>query len=171
MSGRRSLLRNRSGAAAAEMALVAPMLITLMFGSVELGRFFWNEHQLVKAVRNASVYASRQRVIPANYDCATNSVGSDVSTPVTNLVRTGVLAGGTDRMDHWDAGGASVAVTLTCTTAAGGTNLGGLYTINGNQVPIVTVTATLPFPLLLTGLGLTGSWTLQAKAQSAVVGI
>lgn len=171
MSRWRHLLGDRSGAAAAEMALVAPMLITLMFGSVELGRFFWNEHQLVKAVRNASVFASRQRIVPANYDCATNSVGSSVTTPVTNLVRTGVLAGGTDRMDHWNDAGASVAVTMSCTTSAGATNLGGLYTINGNQVPIVTVTATLPFPLLLTGLGLSGSWTLQAKAQSAVVGI
>ena len=35
------LWRDRNGAAAAEMALVAPLLLILMFGSFEVGKFLW----------------------------------------------------------------------------------------------------------------------------------
>src|SRR3546814_13564998 len=56
----RSLARDRSGAAAAEMALVSPMLIILMFGSFELGNYFLDEHVVLKAVRDGARYAARQ---------------------------------------------------------------------------------------------------------------
>ena len=63
--------KDRCGAAAAEMALVAPMLITLMFGSFELGNYFLSEHALAKAVRDGARYATRIAV--TNYSCPSGS--------------------------------------------------------------------------------------------------
>ena len=40
--------------AAVEMALVAPLLLAILFGSVELGNYFMNEHELIKAVRDGA---------------------------------------------------------------------------------------------------------------------
>ena len=64
-----SLLRSRRGSAAAEMALVSPLLAVLMIGSVELGNFFYNEHILMKAVRDGARYAARQNF--SNYSACT----------------------------------------------------------------------------------------------------
>ena len=55
----RALLASDDAAAAAEMALVVPLLVILMFGSFELGRYFLDEHVVVKAVRDGARYASR----------------------------------------------------------------------------------------------------------------
>ena len=46
------ILGCNTGAAAAEMALVLPILIALMFGSFELGNYFLNQHVVTKAVRD-----------------------------------------------------------------------------------------------------------------------
>src|SRR5215217_7313983 len=50
------------GSAAAEMALVLPLLLALMFGSLELGDYFLSEHVLLKGVRDGAVYAARQDI-------------------------------------------------------------------------------------------------------------
>ena len=54
-----SMLRRPRGTAAAEMALVTPLLLALMLGSVELGNFFMDQHALTKQVRDGARYASR----------------------------------------------------------------------------------------------------------------
>ena len=55
MSARLRLNRCQSGVAAVEMALVAPLLLALLFGSVELGKYFLDQHVVVKAVRDGAV--------------------------------------------------------------------------------------------------------------------
>ena len=54
------LWSDRRGSAAAELALVSPLLILLMFSSFEVGKFFWDEHTVTKAVRDGARYAGRQ---------------------------------------------------------------------------------------------------------------
>ena len=62
MSLPRRLARDVHAAAAAELALVLPLLLIIMFGSFEIGNYFLNEHILVKAVRDgARVAGSRRR--------------------------------------------------------------------------------------------------------------
>ena len=64
-----SLLRDRRGAAAAEMALVTPLLLRPSCSArSSSGNYFYNEHILVKAVRDGARYAARQDF--ANYDAA-----------------------------------------------------------------------------------------------------
>ncbi len=160
-----SLLTDRRGAAAAEMALVAPLLILLMFSCAELGRYFWSEHILVKAVRDGSVYAARQRI--DNFDCATSTVAAGVVSKTRTLVETGQLSGGSPLLPNWSAGTTSFAVDLACVTSANGTTLGGIYSGNGGQVPVITVRASVPFTSML---GFQPGLTLNAREQAAVFG-
>jgi len=46
------LFSNKDAAAAAEMAIVTPILVSLMFGSFEMGNYFLSEHVVAKAVRD-----------------------------------------------------------------------------------------------------------------------
>ena len=77
------------GAAAAEMVLVLPFLLVLMFGSAEMGNYFLDEHGLVKQVRDGARYASR---IPleANYTCP-NTVNPAAKTLIENVTKTGTV--------------------------------------------------------------------------------
>ena len=163
-----ALLADRKGAAAVEMVMVTPLLLTIMFGATELGRFFWSEHQLVKAVRDASIYASRQPI--DNFNCSTSTVSSAVTTATSNLVKTGVVSGGTNRLPNWSSGGASIALSLSCVKTAGGTTLSGIYTANAGNVPVLTITATLPYNSIMNGFGLDKSFTMVASQQAAVMG-
>jgi len=168
MTRLRNLLGDRRGSAAVEMVMVTPLLLIIMFGATELGRFFWSEHRLVKAVRDAAIYASRQEI--GNFTCP-STVNATLAGQVRQLVRTGVLTGGTDQLPNWSNGGASINVTMTCVTSAGGTTLSGIYTANAGQVPVLTIDATLPYNSLMHGFGLESALTMKAKQQTAVMGV
>ena len=47
MRGFRPFLRDARGAAAAEMALMLPLLVVMLFVTFEGGYFLWNEHKVV----------------------------------------------------------------------------------------------------------------------------
>lgn len=160
------LFRNRAGTAAAEMAMVAPLLIAILLGTAELGRYFWSEHVLLKGVRDGAVYASRQSI--GNFNCTTNTVNATVVNNTRTLVRTGELSGGSPSLPNWSAQGVVFAVDLACVTAANGTTLGGIYTANaGQQVPVITVRASVPFTSMF---GLRMGLSLNARQQAAVYG-
>ena len=87
-----ALLGCRRAAAAAEMALVLPLLLTLMFGALEVGNYFMNEHTLLKAVRSGARFAARQNF--TNYpDCT--DVSDSVRDNTRTLIMDGYLSGGT----------------------------------------------------------------------------
>lgn len=165
------LLRNRSGAAAVEMALITPMLIILMFGSFELGNYFWNEHKVVKAVRDGARFAGRQPF--SNYICTSSTVtdtaltNTDLTRRIKNVTRTGVLAdGGTARVYGWDNN--EVTVTFSCPATAVQT---GIYDGLPNA-PRVKVAATVPYTGLFGALGFdTSGLNVVAEAQATVMGI
>src|SRR5262245_31034970 len=95
------LARDRRGSAAAEMALVAPLLCAILIGSVEVGSYFYNEHILTKAVRDGARYAARQSF--TLYTCTGAPTGSVVAN-TRALVRTSLLSGGTDRFPNIEDG-------------------------------------------------------------------
>jgi Flp pilus assembly protein TadG len=167
----RALGRNVYGAAAAEMALVMPILLVLMFGTFELGNYFRAEHVLIKGVRDGAVYAARQEI--SNYNCSVASplVPITVVNNAKALVRTGVLSGGSDRLPRWADGSTIFTITTSCVTSAGGTTLLGIYQVNGGKVPVITVTADLPYQSVLGTLGFqTASIRVHATEQAVVTG-
>jgi Flp pilus assembly protein TadG len=169
-----SLISDKKGAAGAEMALVVPMLLAIMFGSFEMGHFFWSEHKVVKAVRDGSRFAARQPF--QKFSCSQTdillgdgSTNADTAfiTQVKNLTRTGNVAGsGNAKVFGWT--NAHITVSVSCPGTALTT---GIYKGLTNA-PRVTVAATVPYPSLFGALGFNAvAINLNGQAQSPVMGI
>ena len=154
------LLRQEKGAAAAEMALVAPLLMIIMFGSMELGHYFYSEHVVVKAVRDGARFASRQGF--ADFTCP-STIGGTVVNDTQNVTRTNTVSGsGTPRLGGWTQN-STVTVTLRCDTS--GTYVSFYQGLGG--VPVVTVTAVVPYSSLFQMIGF-NSTSLNVRATSEV---
>lgn len=160
------LLRDRSGSAAAEMALVLPILLILIFGSVEVGYYFLSEHVVDKSVRDASRYAARLPI--ADYPNCT-SVDATAEQQIQRLARTGDPNGGTARLAGWTADNMTT-VTISC-PGTGTYASAGIYSDFPNGAPVVTITAAVPYTTLFGILGLGASTLmLNASQQAAVIG-
>lgn len=157
----------RSGSAAVEMALVLPFLIILLFGSVELGYYFYNQHQVLKGLRDGARFASRQPFTLIGCNGTSPVRNSSAVTLVQQLTVYGELAVGTPRVAGWKPN--EVIVTVDCTNVAL-TNT-GIYRNQGN-VPIISLTTNIPYRPLFGGLGVvTSQFTLSAKQEAAGMGI
>lgn len=182
---------SRNGSAAAEMALIAPLLLALLFGSVELGNYFYNEHKLLKSVRDGARYAARQQF--SHYAACTGSAPTS-GTPgsvyenTKLLVRKGKLnSTAKDLLPNWAGVAASCSgnpaagcfdVTMSCTpdlddvTSGNSMTLGGIYT-NSTGAPTVVVNTRLPYYSVLgnsLGFYSLGIY-LNARQSAAVAGI
>lgn len=169
MIGRRSSLRNdRSGSAAAEMALVLPLLLLILFSSFELGNYFMNEHTLTKAVRDGARFAARQSF--TNYNSCSGSPGGNVVNDTRNVVMNGYLSGGTVITPNIQAD--DITVTTSCATMAGGETMGGIYTGRTGGAQIVTVDANVEYRPVISVFGFTGiGLDLNAASEAAVAGM
>jgi Flp pilus assembly protein TadG len=160
---------DRRGAAAAEMAMVTPILVTLMFGSLEIGKYFWDEHLVVKAVRDGARYAARQSF--ASMPCPGGPATNEAA--IKNVVRYGkavVTAADQPLLYYW-TDPATITVTINCYANAGvdGARIyDGVYT-SRPDVPRVTVTAFVPYTPLV-GLRLP-DMALNASSQATVFGL
>jgi hypothetical protein len=158
MMRRRLPFRDRRGSAAAEMALVTPLLVTILIGSVELGSYFYNEHILTKAVRDGARYAARQAF--TYYSACSGEPTGTVGAETRALVRTSLLAGGSDRFADIDD--TDIDLEISCETTAdpisGSTeNMSGIYKYHSSGAPIVTVTASVPYtPVIGAPFGFSG---------------
>ena len=166
------VLNDRSGAAAAEMALVLPLLLTLMFGAVEVGNYFMNEHTLVKAVRNGARFAARQNF--TNYpDCS--SVSTTARDDTRNVVMNGYLSGGTIITPNIEA--SDITVETRCEDEVISQPMTGIYFGRTQAgVPmgaqVVEVSAQVDYRPVLAAFGFTGIGVrLNATSQAAVAGI
>lgn len=162
----RRLISNRDGAAAAEMALLLPIAILLMFTALEAGHYMYQRHQVVKGLRDGARFAARQDM--ADMDC-TSGPSSGVVTATQNLTSTGVLSGGSPRVANWTAG--SVTVTVDCTNVSSTVNETGIYdsTRVGRKVIVST---SFTYNSLFGGLGIVdNSFKLGGVQQATVMGI
>lgn len=167
MTGRSSLLHCRSGTAAVEMVLVMPFLAMLLFGAVEIGHYFHNQHQVVKGVRDGARFASRLSMADLKCD---ETPDPEAVTAIKEITRTGQIAGGTPRVRGWV--NEDVEVTVTCASAI----TTGIYKNEENGAPQITVRASFAYdPLfddLLERLGVfPATIYLDAEQQAAGMGI
>jgi Flp pilus assembly protein TadG len=160
------LVHDRSGNAAVEMALVAPLLLIMMLGCTELGNYFWNEHTLLKAVRDGARFAARQPF--AYYGCSGSPDTTNVVTPTQNVVMYGYLSGTNKLTPNITA--ANITVTQKCDTSI---TWGGVYSGDTAGAHVVTVSATVSYrPVIAVALGFSGvGKQLYAQSQAAVSGV
>jgi len=172
------LVWNTGGAAAAELALLLPLLILLMFGTLELGNLFMAQHALSKQVRDGARYASR---LPLASDYSCSSSPSDVFEDydegrVVNVTQTGTVDGsrpGNLNSEQWASvcSGNSVDVTVRC--VAKGTTYAGIYAALPGDIPVVKVAADIGYlPILANAIGFNNaSICLTAEAEAPVIGL
>lgn len=145
------------------MALILPILMTIMFGSFEAGHFFWNQHVLTKAVRDGARFAGRQPF--GSFDKVTCKPTQAVKDVVSNVTSSGKILGGTPRNANWE----DVVVTVDGNCSAATKT--GIYVNNTAGAPFVLVEASVTFDTLFVGLGFEDAQiTIQADSQAAVMG-
>ena len=170
MRGLRALIADRTGAAAAEMALILPFLIVLLFGAFEAGNFIWTHHKLVTGVRDGARFASRMDV-QAFCDGANTIMPGALRDRIVLLTRTGQIddANARPRVPGWEQG--QVTVTVACQAFADT----GIYETLGEAGPVVTVEAhDVPYRSLFGRLGVIeadGEARMTAQSSAAVIGI
>lgn len=72
----RPLLASQLGASAAEFAMVLPLLLLLIFGIIDGGRFLWEMNRAQKATQYGARFAAVTNMVPAglaSYSFATDS--------------------------------------------------------------------------------------------------
>ena len=152
-----------SGQAAAELAMVLPILIPLVFGTAELGYYFHQEHVVVDAVRDGARFAGRQPL--ADMSCA--GVDSDTEASIQTATRL-ISPNAADtaenrRIANWESND-SVTVTVSCAENEG---FLGLYS-NMDDLPRVRVDADVAYQSLFSQLGF-GNLVINVQASSEAV--
>jgi Flp pilus assembly protein TadG len=160
------LLENRSGSAAAEMALVTPLLVILMLGSMELGHLFYSEHVVTKAVRDGARFASRRGF--TDFACPSKIISGTVVADTQRVTRTNQVAvGGTPRLADWTQDNSVSVEIARCDTSG----YGAFYTGLSGGVPVVRVRATVPYTSLFSIIGFNSTGRqLTAESEAALMG-
>lgn len=81
---RREFLRDRRGASAAEFALVLPLLILMLLGVLDAGRFMWEYNRAEKATQMGVRYAVVTEMVPAGLETYSFALSDGIlaGTPV-----------------------------------------------------------------------------------------
>lgn len=161
------LLFCQKGAAAAEMALILPLAVLILFTTLEGAHYFYTEHQVIKGVRDGARWGARQSFTDVNCTNGNPSISAGVIASVQNLTRTGQLTGGTPRVLGWE--NADITVTVTCPAAAESQT--GIYD-STDRAPQINVSANVDYVSLFGGVGIiTDDADLRASQQATVMGI
>lgn len=175
----RLFLRDHRAAAAAEMALIMPMMFALIFTTFEGGNYLLAEHRVLKSAREGARFAGRLNYTA--FDCASSSVvGNFQTTPsvisnqnaILNMTRYGNPQG-TGQPRFTPHTGDVFAVTLDCPTSSDTTTYhnNGIYRERGN-VPRVLVNARVSYNSIFGLLGFdTSGAVVRGQAQAAVMGV
>lgn len=161
----RRLMRDQSGAPAAEFVLAIPMILPLIFIAMEAGNFFWSQQKLVQAVRDGARYASR---LPVDEICDTTDNSWKERT--RNLTRTGTLdASKGAKLPGWTDGQVTVNAPESCEAFVDT----GIYSQLGKAGPVVEVAApAVRYRSILGQLGvINDTYFLGAEAYAPVTGI
>lgn len=158
----RPFIRNQSGAAAVEMALILPAALALLFVTFDGAYYMLCEQRVVKGVRNAARYAARLDL--SNYACPGGTFSGNTAA-VQNLARTGTLTGGNATIPGWQ--NSDVQVSVACSAGRG-----GIYEASGGNAPVVRVSTKVAYPSLMGTMGFTDQPVfIAATAESPVAGL
>jgi Flp pilus assembly protein TadG len=135
----------RPGVAAAELAFILPVFVTLILGAIDFGRFAYNYIAVINAARNGAAYGMMNNFTSSNSGTWSSKVTSAAQDEMNDQV-------GTSK--------SNVSVTVTSSTDA-------------NGLKRVQVSASYPFTTVVnwrwTGLGIPNSLTLRSKIEMRLI--
>ena len=138
--------RFRRGAAAAELAVIGPLLLTMVLAAVDFGRFAFNYIAVTNAARAGASYAVMNNYTSSTYGTWTAGITQAAKDEMTQQVGTGNIG--------------NLNVTIATST-------------EGSGVKRVQVTASYPFTTLVnwqwTGLGLPHTINMQRKLEMRLI--
>lgn len=150
----RSLLRDRGGTSGIEFAFALPILLIIAVGLVEVGRAINQTTTVQKALRSGALYAARHQF----------PLDSQTETEIENLVKYGDAAGGAHYLlPGWASAQASFQMDLLSF------NIDGVP-FGGTVIPVVRLTARVPFQPILGSLLPIASFDITASHDQAFIG-
>ena len=157
-----SYARDRRGSAAAEIALMLPLMLIVMFSTFEAAHYFYTEQKIIEAVRQGARYAGR---LPfSSYTCP-GSINGTTADEIKTVTRTGTVGGTDPLIRGWS--NTDITVTLACNS---GTST-GVFQGNAGGAPIVTVAATADYSSLFGAFSGFTATQVRASSQATVNGI
>ena len=159
------LWRARGGIAAVELALILPLFPLMLFGTVEIGRMLFDYQAASKSVRDATRYLTRIDATALGLACP-NTINNAAAEVINakNLALTGSIDAGPPYLLAYWTDPNSVSVTVSCVDNTAATFQG--FYAGVQQIPNITVTATVAMPLMngwLVGQGDTFTFTISHK--------
>jgi Flp pilus assembly protein TadG len=129
---------DRAGGPLAELAMVVPLLLLLVFGTIEFASLLYQQHTITKGVQEAARFAARSPAVRSGGTCppasaAWTGVSSTAATIATHDGMSGPLL-----LPNFT--NATITITVSCGDAT------GLITSNlpAGTIPVVSVAAAVP---------------------------
>lgn len=146
------LVRDERGTSVVEFALALPVMLLMASGFIEIGRAHIHAEAVEKSLRTAVEFAARNDF----------PLSSGATTSIENLVRTSTLDGtGAALVPGFESGGGTITVSTQS------------YDPGVGAVPVVRITARVPYQPILSGLmALVGvdSFNIEASHEQAYIG-
>ncbi len=162
----RRLWRARGGIAAVEFVMILPLLALMLFGTIEVGRMLFDYQAASKSVRDATRYLTRIDAGSLSLVCPGATIDNTAAKVIEakNLALRGTIDTTEPFLLSYWTDPNSINVTASCIDNSGATYQG--FYAGVVLIPNITVTATVPMPLMngwLLGLGDTLSFTISHK--------
>lgn len=160
----RRFLTDTCGSAAAEFALIIPLMLLVVFGFYEAGRMYWSYNVVQASARDAARYAARLPIACDSTGAGTLATADELT--VKQLTRTGTPDGSGDPLIAGWTEDSTVDVEITCVANSGGA-MSGRYE-GFAYIPTVKVVAAAPYGAMFSGLfpGLTLASVTVENAQA-----
>lgn len=142
------LVRNEGGASAAEFALVLPILLIALIGTIDVGLYAWNINQAEKATQTGARWAVATDMVASGLKTYSFAVSGGV--PQGTVVDQTAFPGVTCQ---------SNGTTASCTCASGGTCSFPLTADNAAFTRLVTRMAQIDGDITASNVVVTYAWS------------
>lgn len=158
MTLRSQFIQNRSGASAAEFAILVPVIGTMLFGLIKFGIVYNNYLSLTAGVANAERQFAVSRTSTTPISTAVTALQTTAPTLNTSQLKVNVLIGAT-----------SCTGGLVASTSAASSDSGCAGSMAKASGTASTLTATYPCDLSVMGVNFGGAGcTLTAQASERI---
>ncbi len=133
--------RNRRGAEAVEFALILPILVLLVFGSIDYGLYFWQQARATNAILSAMRIGGMTPPPDAELGAGTCStcVSAVEASAVANLAAIGITVAAADVRPTMS--GVNGVCTMTINTIVDYESVTGLFQVPENYEVNIQVVA------------------------------